>query len=140
MAHNGGVTTTSPSPRARPSHDDEQPASLTGRALILGLVLVALALSLVLPLREFVQQRSQMAELTARSAAAEKSIAELSVARDRWADPAYLVAQARSRLHLVLPGETAFLVTDPEPAAAPVVVPPSPPWYQRVWAWVTRQG
>ena len=53
-----------------------------------------------------------------------------------WEDPAFVVAQARSRLHFVFPGEVGYVVLgeDDRPVAPEAEVPADPsPWYSRLW-------
>ncbi len=114
----------------------KRPRFATGRAVALLLVFVALGLSLALPIREWVVQRSTIASLEADVAAAQQRVADLQVAQQRWQDPAYVAAQARERLHFVRPGEIGYVVlgaddrplvvTDPAAAA-------ETPWWSTLW-------
>ena len=88
-------------------------ASLTSRAAVLALVLAALVMTLAFPVRQFVQQRGQMAALQAQVDRSRRLCASLGAQRDRWQDPAYVEAQARERLHYVFPGETGYVVSLP---------------------------
>ncbi len=111
VEHND-VVTSSPSPESSASTR----WSVTGRAVILVVVVVALSLSLALPVREFVQQRSRLTELSDRASSSRVHVAELTQTRERWNDPAYVAAQARQRLQLVLPGEVPYVVLEPDPS------------------------
>lgn len=82
--------------------------SLTGRAVVLALVLAALVLMLAVPIRSWVAQRAEIASLQADVDAARARVAELQVLKERWNDPAFIAAEARRRLHFVLPGEIGF--------------------------------
>jgi cell division protein FtsB len=132
-----------------PRRPDEQPArrtSLTGRAAVLALVVCMLAISLAYPLREFLAQRGDMGDYKAKVAAQEKRVAELTRARERWNDPAYVKAQARERLHFVMPGETQYVVLEPDEAPAPEVTArsttpePKQPWFGDLWQSVEVAG
>ena len=102
----------------------------------------ALLVSAALPLREFLGQRSDIAELQRQQAAANRRVAELEEQKARLEDPAYTAALARDRLHFVRPGETAYVVIAP---SAPPVAPkdaeraaaapagPDSPWYSQLW-------
>ena len=96
-----------------------------------------MALSLALPLRDFVQQRARIAELTERTDAATAAVASLSSTRNRWSDPAYVEVQARERLHYVMPGETPYFVLEPDPAvtATESTAPAASDnaWYSTLW-------
>jgi cell division protein FtsB len=86
---------------------------LTGRAAgLLALVLV-LAMSLVVPLRQYATQRSRVAELAAKVDALSRANARLERRITQLRDPAYLERLARECLGMVKPGEIAF-VTVPE--------------------------
>jgi cell division protein FtsB len=129
---------------------DEQPArrtSLTGRAAVLALVVCMLAISLAYPLREFLSQRGDIGGYRAKVAAQEKRVADLTRARERWNDPAYVKAQARERLHFVMPGETVYIVLEPDEAPAPVAASerstmpePKRPWFGDLWKSVEVAG
>ncbi|GAC1443939.1 MAG: hypothetical protein NVSMB55_18980 [Mycobacteriales bacterium] len=122
-----------------------RPAGLTTRAAILGLVLCALVVSAALPLREFLSQRADIRRLEQSQAAATARVAALQEQKARLADPDYVAALARDRLHFVRPGETAYVVIAPgAPAAAPAdarraasaPAGPAAPWYSQLWGSV----
>jgi len=144
-AHNGGVPTTSLSGRAvtpegvtTEGFERESLSSVTGRAVIVALVILALVLSLALPVREYLQQRDRIADLTTRTVATQSSIDSLTAMRGRWQDPAFIAAQGRSRLHMAFPGEMPFVVIRPDKSAAGAGAADSSPWYSRLWRTVTR--
>ena len=83
---------------------------LTGRALILLLVLAVLTVSYASSLKAYLQQRSQIDTLKAQIAEREASITDLEREKERWQDPAYVSAKARERLSYVMPGETSYVV------------------------------
>ncbi len=116
----------------------ESLSSVTGRAVIVALVLLALVLSLALPVREYLQQRGRIADLTTSTVVTQARIDSLSALRGRWQDPAFISAQARSRLHMAFPGEIPFVVIRPDKAAAGAGAADSAPWYSRLWRIVTR--
>lgn len=117
-------------------------SGLTTRAAVLGLVLCALVVSAALPLRELLSQRGQIAEARAAQSQQKAKVAALEAQLRQLQDPAYVKGQARTRLHFVLPGETAYVVL--APSAAPVVpgqkaaaaTGPEQPWYSQVWGSV----
>lgn len=115
-------------------------SSLTGRALILGLVVVTLGVALSMPLRSWFAQRAEIADLRAGVEAARERVAALQDQKARWEDPTFVAAQARSRLHFVLPGEIGFVtlgldtVTRPDEAQAAA----SRAWYDSLWRSVQR--
>lgn len=122
-------------------------ANLTGRAAMLALVVCMLAISLAYPLREYLEQRSEIHDYRAKVAAQEKRVAELTKARDRWRDPAYVEAQARERLRYVMPGETSYVVLEADMTPSPdgVVETAEPegdrrPWFADLWSSVEAAG
>ena len=115
---------------------------LTGRAAVLALVVVALALTLAYPLRSYVGQRSDIAALREQVSGQEAQVEALERARARWGDQAYVVAQARERLHYSMPGETQYVVLEPDEApAAPADrrgAGPTSPWFSELWSSAQR--
>ena len=112
---------------------------------MLGLVVCALVVSAALPLREYLSQRGQIAELRQEQARQQARVDGLKSQLEQLQDPAYVKAQARTRLHFVLPGETAYVLLTPTPSPLPsgqVAVPgttargPEAPWYSQVWGSV----
>ncbi len=99
---------------------------------VLVLVVVTLVVSAALPVREFLSQRGEIAELTAANAAAGERVEELTAERERLDDPAHIAAEARRRLHFVMPGETAYIVIPPESAAEQDPADDEP-WYSQLW-------
>lgn len=75
-------------------------------------------------LRILIEQRQEVASLTAQVDAAQQAVDDLSAERARWDDPSYLQSLARERLDYVYPGEYSFLVIDDgQSASAPDRLP-----------------
>ena len=144
---------------ARSSGQREEGGRDTGRRSRRVLVLLALAVvcALVLapPLRLYLQQQSDISQLRSEIVTREADVAALETEVGLWQEDAYVAAQARGRLNFVMPGETGFVVPDPEPstdAAAPdpasaagleAARPDAPPqgtWYDRLWSSVEAVG
>ncbi len=106
------------------------------RAAVLALVVCALTLSVAVPLRNYLGQRQELAEVRADQERLAAQVAELTEQRERLADPAEAAAQARSRLGYVQPGAIPYVVQLPDdPAAAPRARPQHEgEWYVRLWA------
>ena len=126
---------------------DRRRSNVTGRAAALAVVLCLLAISLAYPLREYLAQRGDLADYRSQVAQQEQRVADLRDQRDRWGDPAYVEAQARQRLHYVMPGETSYVVLEAD--KAPVTdgrVVPVParaersPWFTDLWRTVETAG
>jgi cell division protein FtsB len=118
-----------------------RPRALTGRATVLIVVFVALALAYTYPLRVYLAQESQIAQLEADQALQRQKIEQKSQDLEKWKDPEYVRAQAREKLFYVRQGETALLVmTDPAGAAreagknGPAAAPDR--WYDTLWSSV----
>ncbi len=110
--------------------------SFTGRAFVLALVAATLLLTLAVPVRTWFSQRATIAGLRADVAAAGDRVASLQVEKQRWEDPAFVAAEARRRLHFVLPGEVGYVTIGAD--GAPVAQAadqqlPTDPWYASLW-------
>jgi cell division protein FtsB len=114
-------------------------------------VLVVLALLIAPYVQPWLAQRSQLADGRAQVDQLQKDVATLSAQTQRWDDPAYVRAQARDRLHFVMPGEVGYVVLD-DAAKAPVSTDPrvaaaslqgaasTQPWYSTLWQSVQKAG
>ncbi|MFE7188429.1 septum formation initiator family protein [Kitasatospora sp. NPDC057541] len=120
----------------------------TSRATVLVLVLCSLVAILAYPTRQFISQRSEISAQRARAEHARQQVEQLRREKARWQDPEYVKAQARTRLHYAMPGETPYIAVDPAardaagsalgapaPAAGPAAGPAEAarPWYASVW-------
>jgi cell division protein FtsB len=86
-----------------------QRSSITGRAAVLAAVLAIIALTLAVPIRHWFAQRAEIAALEADLEGTQQRVADLLIQKERWEDPAFIAAEARKRLHFVLPGETGYV-------------------------------
>ncbi len=111
-------------------------------------LVVALAMvTNVVPFRQLVEQRQQVAAAQARLAELERQNELLRGQVAALSTPLEIERIARERLGLVREGEEAYVVL--EPAETATVFPeddleppaestsPQPPWYQRVWDYLT---
>ncbi|MGW2253556.1 FtsB family cell division protein [Kitasatospora sp. NPDC001660] len=120
----------------------------TSRATVLVLVLCSLVAILAYPTRQFISQRAEISAQRAKAEHARQQVEQLRRDKARWQDPEYVKAQARTRLHYAMPGETPYIAVDPAGAgAAPSsTAPPAPsdgtatssvkaakPWYSSIW-------
>jgi len=113
-------------------------SSFTGRALILAVVAVTLFLALAVPVRTWFAQRAEIAQLRADVEGARDRVAALQLEKLRWDDPAFVAAEARRRLHFVLPGEIGYVTlgadaTEEEIAALAAA---DEPWFGALWGAV----
>ncbi len=118
----------------------KQRGSLTGRAAVLALVFGLLVLTLAVPVRSWFAQRAEISGLEASVPAARERVAELQILQERWADPAFVVAEARRRLHFVMPGEVGYTTTGAAglPAEAALVGVRAGTWYDKIWIAVEQ--
>lgn len=88
---------------------------LTGRAALLALVVCSLVVALAYPIRQYVSQRSDIAEQRRQAQRAAEEGEKLREKKARLQDPAYIERLAREHLHYVRPGETGFSMTGGAP-------------------------
>jgi cell division protein FtsB len=113
---------------------------LTGRAALLALVVCTLVVALAYPIRQYVSQRAEIADLQQEKQQAAQRVERLRDSKARWQDDAYAEQQIRQRLHYVMPGETGFVVIDPDAAkqSRAGLGAADRPWYSNVWDGVDK--
>ena len=117
----------------------------SGRTFSLVAVFFIFALVLAPPIQISL---TQLAQINAVPAQVESDRSALEAARielTRWQDPDYVKAQARERLHFVMPGERQYIVTgtpngDDEVTGNIVAdqLEDGAPWYTRMIASITQ--
>lgn len=85
--------------------------------LVLGTLVLAPSVS------TYLDQQQRIADLESRIAAQRADLATLDAQRARWNDPAYLRAQAGSRLFYVMPGERTYRVAGTSAVSAQAPTP-----------------
>jgi cell division protein FtsB len=113
---------------------------LTGRAALLALVLCSLIVALAYPIRQYVSQRAEIGDLERQQEQARARVEQLRDLKARWQDDAYAKQQIRERLHYVMPGETGYVVIDPDAAkqSRTNLGAAARPWYANVWDGVDK--
>ena len=113
---------------------------LTSRAALLALVVCSLVVALAYPIRQYVSQRAEIADLQKERQQAKERVERLRDLKARWQDDAYAEQQVRQRLHYVMPGETGFVVIDPDAAKQSHADLGSSdrPWYTNLWDGVDK--
>jgi len=114
--------------------------SSTKRAAVLAVVVCALALTVAVPLRNYVTQRQELAAVTEQQRVLAAEVDELTRQRAQLSDPAEIAAQARSRLGYVMPGEVPYVVqlpTDPNGGRGPGAGQGAP-WFRVLWREVAE--
>ena len=111
----------------------------TRRAAVLAIVVCALALTVAVPLRTYLGQRSEVGEQMQRQERLRAEVAKLEKRKAELSDPEQVQAEARARLRYVMPGETPYVVHLPEENER-ATRPDSPrpeattqPWYGQFW-------
>ena len=128
-----------------PGHSLLPQSRLARQVTILGLVLCAVALSVAFPFKNYVQQRTELAQAVVAQQQLEQQRDELQARKDALNDPDYVAAEARRRLQYVTPGETVFVVHAPAltpagDAAATAATAGTGPWYGQLWATLSEDG
>ena len=83
----------------------------SGRTFSLVAVFCIFALVLAPPIQNYFTQRAQINALRAQVDSDRSALEEARLELIRWQDPDYVKAQARERLHFVMPGERQYIVT-----------------------------
>ena len=112
--------------------------ALTGRAVVLALVIALVIFTLAVPVRNLVSQRAEISAARDANAATQQQLDELTAEQRRLEDPAYVESLIRDRLHYVKPGETAYTVIEksPDRPTSPGEAPAGSSWYEKVWSSV----
>jgi cell division protein FtsB len=121
----------------RRAHGGDHRPLLTGRAVLLGALVLLLALTLTGPVRQWLAGREQIDQLAAERSSLDAQVRDLQAQLRRQSDPAYVARQARERLTYVLPGDRLVVVVDGTTVRgdtgtavpAPGRTGTRPPWY-----------
>lgn len=106
-----------------------------GAAVVTLLLLVFGVLVLAPGVSQYLNQRQQTADLRATVAQQQRDLNGLRAQRARWSDPAYIRAQAGSRLFYVLPGQTVYRVAGLPATSTAEAPPPAPTAQQTTTDW-----
>ena len=117
---------------------------LSNRALIAGIILFAVAVTLAPPLQHYFTQKAQINSLENQLADNQAMIDKATKELLLWDDPEYVASQARARLYFVFPGERQYIVVGNEEItnnnSEPKVseqLPVGIPWYSRLISSIT---
>jgi cell division protein FtsB len=91
----------------------------TARGAILAIIVTALLLYLVVPLRAYMAQRDHLGQLERQTKVLEQQNGMLQLKIQQLHDPAYLERIARECLGMVKPGEIGFIVVPKSGEAQP---------------------
>jgi len=110
----------------------------TVRRVGFGVVLLFLVILVAPTLRAYWQQQSDISALRDKVSQQEVTVDKLKSEQARWADPAYVEQQARTRLKFVKVGEKSYTVLDPEVDKRDSTVArageSTDPWYDSIWS------
>ena len=117
----------------------------SGRTFSLVATFFVFALVLAPPIQHYFTQRAQINALQAQVDSDRAALEAARLELMRWQDPEYVKAQARERLHFVMPGERQYIVTgtpsgDGEVTSNKVAdqLEDGSPWYIRMIASITQ--
>ena len=117
---------------------------LSNRALIVGIILFALAVTLAPPIQHYFTQRAQINSLRTQITDNQKMLDDAAAELAKWNDPEYEASQARARLHFVFPGERQYIIigngeiTEGEQETkVSEQLPIGLPWYSRLISSIT---
>jgi cell division protein FtsB len=88
--------------------------------MVLAVCVTAILIAAVFPLRTYLSQRSQIADLARQTAVLEDRNARLDRRIKQLHDPRYLEQLARQCLGMVTPGEVAFVIVPKHGAPKPL--------------------
>ena len=122
--------------------------AVTGRALVLGTVVVLLLVLLASPLNRYFGSRgdvnSAAAAIACRTA---RGWPSCEPSNAQWGDPGYIERQARTRLQYAMPGDTTYIVVDrgarnqiDRTRTKPSDVADHGSWNTKLWDSVQRAG
>jgi len=119
----------------------------SNRVLALSAILFLLALTIAPPVKHYFTQRAQISALKSQLAADNSALQKAREELMLWQDPEFIKAQARERLHFVLPGERQYIVindstTDTNNGTTKIASAPTDgqPWYVRLIASISETG
>jgi cell division protein FtsB len=93
-----------------PQRDVRPRPVLTGRALVLGAVVVLLVVLLASPIHRYLASRGAISGASGQLQQDQKTLRDLQHQQAQYGDPGYLEQQARVRLQYAMPGDTVYVV------------------------------
>jgi cell division protein FtsB len=125
------------------------PRVVTGRALVLGTLVVLLIVVLASPVNRYFSSRGDVGKASSQLRQDQQQLATLKQQLADWSDPGYVQQQARARLQYAMPGDTVFVVVKQgqqtqiqasDAIARAAAHAAGPTWNQRLWRSVTVAG
>jgi cell division protein FtsB len=119
--------------------------AVTGRAIVLGTLVVLLIVLLASPLNRYFASRSALNGAAQQYQQDQQKLGELKTQIAKWSDPGYIERQARTRLQYAMPGDTVYVVVDrgqqndiAKTAGAVAAHDDATSWNSKLWQSVTR--
>jgi cell division protein FtsB len=86
--------------------------TVTGRALVLGAVVILLLVLLASPLQRYFASRGALSSAATQYQQDKSELAKLKQQLALWSDPGFIQQQARQRLEYAMPGDTVYVVVN----------------------------
>ncbi|MGW5418432.1 septum formation initiator family protein, partial [Actinomadura geliboluensis] len=94
-------------------------------------------LSLAYPVREYIAQRKEIADLRQQEAVARRQVEQLALRKQQLGDKSYIEREATRRLHYCRPDVKCYIVLDGSGAEGRQAQrggpARKPPWYETLW-------
>jgi cell division protein FtsB len=120
---------------------------LTGRALVLGAIVVLLVVLLASPIHRYLASRGDVSSTAAQLQHDQTRLKELKAEQLRYGDPGYIQQQARVTLQYAMPGDTVYTVVGQghksdlaATSGKPARTAAGTAWNDRLWASVRAAG
>ena len=84
--------------------------AITGRAIVLGAMVIVLLVLLASPLHRYFGSRSDLNAAAQQLQHDQQQLRELKQQYAQWSDPGFIQQQARERLQYAMPGDTTYIV------------------------------
>lgn len=116
--------------------------AMTGRAIVLGTVVVLMLVLMASPLSRYFASRGALGSAESQLHQDRAQLAQLQQQIARWGEPGYVEAQARARLQYAMPGDRVFVVANQgerneiDSTAGVKPTPTSASWNTKLWSSV----
>lgn len=121
--------------------------AITGRAIVLGALVIGLLVLLASPLNRYFNSRADLSRAAQQLHSDQQQLKTLNKQYQQWSDPGFIQEQARRRLQYAMPGDTVYVVVDhgaksdiQKTETAPGASKNGGSWNTRLWASVVRAG
>lgn len=111
--------------------------------LLIVMVTIMVLIMITVPLRNYMEQRAEISRLNASISELSNRKTQMETDLEKYRSEAYVKEQARRRLGVIEPGETAYRIIDPtlenqgQTTDATPAAPSTPAWYTTLWNSLT---